>query len=225
MRMKKKMQVKELPLSKMHTFCTKSCINASKKVPSFLSSRFWRGFPRTSFFAICTCKLSLIPIYHYFRQDSIPTSYPAASDYTSSYQPPASDFPTSYPPAQEPSYQAEPPSAAPTAPVPTIPDQPPPWQASFAEDSSEEESEEESDYDPGTSSMPPPPNMAAPALPDGPPPVHEFSKSCSLSLDGSLSTFSTNYCIGNFHSQCCQLLLYLIIKSFTFRHVRLRCNW
>ena len=31
MRMKKKMQVKELPLSKMHTFCTKSCINASKK--------------------------------------------------------------------------------------------------------------------------------------------------------------------------------------------------
>ena len=210
----------------MHTFCTKSCINASKKVPSFLSSRFWRGFPRTSFFAICTCKLSLIPIYHYFRQDSIPTSYPAASDYTSSYQPPASDFPTSYPPAQEPSYQAEPQSAAPPAPIPTIPDQPPPWQASFAEDSSEEESEEESDYDPGTSSMPPPPNMAAPALPDGPPPVHEFSKSCSLSLDGSLSTFSTNYCIGNFHSQCCQLfLLNLIIKSFTFRHVRLRCNW
>lgn len=163
--------------------------------------------------------------HYHFRQDSIPTSYPAASDYTSSYQPPASDFPTSYPPAQEPFYQAEPPSAAPAAPVPTIPDQPPPWQASFAEDSSEEESEEESDYDPGTSSMPPPPSMAAPPLPDGPPPVHEFSKSCSLSLDGSLSTFSTNYCIGNFHSQCGQLLLYLIIKYFTSRHVRLRCNW
>ena len=31
MRMKKKMQAKKLPLSKMHTFCTKSCINASKK--------------------------------------------------------------------------------------------------------------------------------------------------------------------------------------------------
>ena len=44
--------------------------------------------------------------------------------------------------------------------------------------------------------MPPPPDMPPP-IPDCPPPTFEFSKSHSISIDGSLSTFGDqNYCQG-----------------------------
>lgn len=70
--------------------------------------------------------------------------------------------------------------------------QPPAWQASFAEEDNSSEDEDDSE---ATDTMPPPPDMPPP-IPDCPPPLYEFSKSHSISIDGSLSTFSTDYCLG-----------------------------
>lgn len=77
------------------------------------------------------------------------------------------------------------------APAPVVSSQPAPWE--IQENSSDEESEDEESASAATSSMPPPPDMPPP-IPSCPPPMNDFSRTASI--ENSLSTFSTDYCIG-----------------------------
>ena len=66
----------------------------------------------------------------------------------------------------------------------------PPWGED--DNSSDEEDESESV---ATQSMPPPSDIPPP-IPDCPPPISEFTSCGSISIDNSLSTFATDYCVG-----------------------------
>ena len=79
-------------------------------------------------------------------------------------------------------FQAQPPPAQ-----PQVPTQPPPWEMEDGDSSEDEES-----YSEATDTAGPPPGDLPPPIPDCPPP--EFS--ASISVDNSLSTFGTDYCVG-----------------------------